>query len=99
MTGEKAPVRIAIRGFADGELKFEDRIDLAEEAIETLLPALAETHGQALAQYDLSMIEVQFLDEPDPEQAFFRFGNDPRGMVRPVAVDLDALTGDKRDVD
>ena len=99
MTGEKAPVRIAIRGFADGELKFEDRIDLPRRLSKRSFPAWPRSTRPGAGAYNLSMIEVQFLDEPDPEQAFFRFGNDPRGMVRPVAVDLDTLTGDKRDVD
>ena len=66
--------------------------------MDKLLPDLAVKQGKALAQHDLHMIEIEFLDEPNREQAFFRIGTDPRGMVRPVGVDL-AKLGDKRNVD
>lgn len=81
-------VRVAIRGFADDKLKFEDRIDLAEADIENLLPALAEKHAKALAEHELHMIEIEFLDEPDPLARYFRFGTDSGGMVAPMAIDL-----------
>lgn len=82
------PVRVAIRGFADDKLKFEDRIDLSEADIENLLPALAEKHAKALAEHELHMIEIEFLDEPDPLARYFRFGTDSGGMVAPMAIDL-----------
>ena len=43
-------------------------------------------------EHQLTMIEIQFLEEPDRNQAFFRIGTDPGGMVKPVAVDLAKLT-------
>lgn len=82
-------MRIAIRGFAGDVMKFEDRIDRPIDELEALLPELAEKHGKALAESELHMIEIEFLDEPDRDQAFFRFGTDPRGMVQPIALNMD----------
>jgi len=36
----------------------------------------------------LIMIELEFLDEPNPLERFFRFGSDPSGMVMPIKVIL-----------
>lgn len=99
MTGEKAPVRIAIRGFLRGVKLFERRIDVPEERLDALLPELAEEHAEAMSRGQLGMVEIEFVDDPDRDHAFFRIGTDPRGMTRPVSVALDTLTGDKRDVD
>lgn len=80
-------IRVAIRGFTQGELQFEDVVELPDEAaIEHLLPGLAEKHAAALADHRLHMIEIEFLDEPDPQERFFRFGTDPSGMVIPMRV-------------
>ena len=89
-------MRIIVRGWGDGALIFQEAIEFDEP--DDAMPKAME-HVALMTGFEKCLIEIQFLDEPDPEQAFFRFGNDPRGMVRPVAVDLDSLTGDKRDVD
>jgi hypothetical protein len=80
--------RIAIRGFAAGKMLFEDRIDLDEAGLENLLPALATKHATAMVAHRLHVIEIEFLDEPDPNQRFFRFGTDPGGMVLPIQIKL-----------
>lgn len=81
-------MRLAIRGFAEGRIKFEDAIDLPEAQIENLLPDLAQKHAAALAAHELHMIEIEFLDDPDPNARFFRFGTDPEGMVAPIGIGL-----------
>jgi hypothetical protein len=82
------PVRIVIRGFGPHGIRvFEDVVTLNSEAeIEVFLPGLAEKHALALANYAMHMIEVEFLDETDPSQRFFRFGTDPGGMLLPIEI-------------
>jgi cobyrinic acid a,c-diamide synthase len=82
-------IRLAIRGFVAGQVQFEEQLTLLnEQAIEDVVPDLAKQHGTALAAHELHMIEIEFLDEADPLQRFFRFGTDPSAMVAPVMVDL-----------
>lgn len=83
--------RIAIRGFIRGIRQFEERVDGDTADLETL----AERHALrllALPGGDKQMIEIEFLDEPDRLQRFFRFGTDSTGMIGPItwiAADLD----------
>lgn len=81
-------INLAIRGFAGAKKQFEDVIEIDEASLNKLLPALAKKHAQALASHELHMIEIEFLDEPDQKQRYFRFGTDPSGMVKPIAIDL-----------
>jgi hypothetical protein len=48
---------------------------------------LAQKHVK-LAGTRPHMIEFEFLDEPDQLKRFLRVGTDPRGMVKPIALDL-----------
>jgi hypothetical protein len=82
-------IRLAIRGYAAGQVQFEEQLTLLDErAIQDLLPDLAKQHADALAAHELHHIEIEFLDEPDPLQRFFRIGTDPSGMVMPIGVKL-----------
>jgi hypothetical protein len=81
-------MRVVIRGFAGGTILFEDRVDLGEADMEGLLPQLAEAHATAMAEHRLHMIEIEFLDEANEKERFFRFGTDPSGMVVPIEIDL-----------
>ena len=82
-------IRLAIRGFSAARQEFEDLVEMEDEQLGNLLPDLAEKHAAALASHDLHMIEIEFLDERDPLQRFFRFGTDPARMVEPMAVALE----------
>jgi hypothetical protein len=81
-------LRVAIRGFAADRIQFEDRVVIDSNDLDKLLPDLAIKHAAAMATFDLHMIEIEFLDEPDPLQRFFRIGTDPSGMVEPFKIDL-----------
>jgi hypothetical protein len=81
-------VRLAIRGFTRYVKQFEDRVEIDSEDLENLVPSLAEKHATAMAGHTLHMIEIEFLDELDPMDRFFRFGTDPSRMVVPIEIDL-----------
>lgn len=84
-------MRIAIRGWADGVLQFDERHDVAAEED---LTEMAEQHAsRLLAAGEVHMIEIEFLDEPDPLQRFVRFGTDPRRMVAPISIGIDGGHG------
>jgi len=87
-------VRLAIRGFVGKTMKFEDLVELDEEKLDSVLVQLGEKHARAMAAHELHMIEIEFLDEPDVSQRFFRFGSDPSAMKNPIAVE----TGDFENV-
>jgi hypothetical protein len=85
-------MRLAIRGFVAGVAQFEDLLELNDDAeLDTRIAMLANDHAEALAAKSLHMIEIEFLDEPNPLQRYFRFGSDPQMMRRPVEVDLSKL--------
>lgn len=80
-------IRICVRGFIGGVRQFEERVDVSEAGDE--LEGLAERHALDLFARpggEKHMIELEFLDEPDPLDRFFRIGTDPEMMVRPLAV-------------
>jgi hypothetical protein len=80
-------MHLAIRGFIHGRFKiFEDRVNVPLEALESYLHTLATAHVKRMQSHELHMIEIEFLDEPDHSQRFFRFGTDPSGMVVPVKI-------------
>lgn len=79
-------IRLKIRGYAGGKLEFEDTVTVPVSGLEDVIAPLAEKHAQALASQEKMMIEIEFLDEPDPNERFFRFGTDPSRMVQPVLL-------------
>lgn len=82
-------IHLAIRIFLDRMLEQEEQVELQEIEIETFIPKLAKRHAARFSGEERPlMIELEFLDEPDPNQRFFRFGTDPRGMVIPLGVRL-----------
>lgn len=80
--------RLAFRGYKYGAKVFEEFETVPLDEIDAVIPRLGKKHATALADADLHMIEIEFLDEPDPNERFARFGTDPSGMVNPVAINL-----------
>jgi len=81
--------RLAFRGYVGDELKLEERIEATDEELALFLDTLGEKHGKALLAMpggEYHTIEIEFLDEPDPMNRFFRFGTDPRRMVKPIKL-------------
>jgi hypothetical protein len=77
--------RLAIRGYAGEQKVFEQLVTLPVERLDQLLPDLAREHAK-MVSHEVHMIEIEFLDEPDVNQRFFRIGTDPRGMVLPIRI-------------
>jgi hypothetical protein len=80
-------VRLMIRAFDGDRVVFAKPVTVSEANLSELLPQLAEEHSSAMVKGEYGMIEIEFLDEPDPMERFFRIGVDPKGMVAPVAID------------
>jgi hypothetical protein len=78
-------IRLAIRGYGDGQLLFDDSVELVDLDD---LEALAVQHTVILSRHESHMIEIEFLDEPDPLKRFLRLGTDPSRMVMPLRVNL-----------
>lgn len=81
-------INLTIRGYGDGAQIFKQTVSVEETALDSLIPELATEHAGTLQMYSRHMIEIEFLDEPNPLERFFRFGTDPAGMVRPIAIEL-----------
>lgn len=76
--------RIVVRGFMDGVKQFEELHELGHDD-EEAISALAFDNVQRVGGPDsLHIIEIEFLDEPDINQRFFRIGTDPSLMVIPL---------------
>jgi len=81
-----------IRGFAGRQLIFEEPAEVTPAELATLVSTLAVKHAAGMKALPRNMIEIEFLDEPDPNQRFWRFGTDPAGMVAPIAIPLDKIS-------
>lgn len=83
-------MRMVIRGFVGRQVIFKDHVEMADDDdMDVRLPGLVEKHTEYMKDYPKFMIEVEFLEEPDPEQRFLRFGTDPTIMVDPIEVGID----------
>lgn len=79
------PARVCVRVYIDGALR---RVEYASlDLDESKIQVMAERHV-AMCGDRPYMIEIEFLDEPDQLQRFFRIGTDKQGMVVPIAMDL-----------
>ncbi len=79
-------MRIIVRGFVCGVKRFEELVEHAElespEAAEARVQWIIDLAG------DLPhMVEIEFPDDPNPMERFYRFGTDPDMMTMPIPVD------------
>jgi hypothetical protein len=80
-------VRIRVRGWENKEKKFDEHIELESAAeINKRLPVIAQHHISMLADAKDWLVEIEFLDEPDPLQRFFRLGSHPTHMAVPIIL-------------
>ena len=79
--------RLMIRGYIGNQLQFAEPVEIPDDEIDTRLPQLAEEHVRRLAGHP-HMIEIEFLDEKNLNERFFRFGTDPSLMVKPLGFIL-----------
>ena len=80
-------MRLAIRGFIGKEKIWESEAQVNMAKLDEVLPDLAKEHAEVMARGELTMIEIEFLDDPGPDR-FFRIGTSPERMVIPIKVDL-----------
>jgi hypothetical protein len=80
--------RVIARTFLRGEIVSEDLMRVHKTATDELIAQIAERHARACAAGTIDMVELEFLDEPDPADRFFRIGTNPDGMVMPIGIDL-----------
>ncbi len=82
-----ATIRLAIRVFVDGVKQSAERINVDPDRLDELLPTLAKKHAKMMSAQP-GMVEIEFLDELNPNTRFFRMGTDKRAMVDPMEIDL-----------
>ena len=81
-------MRLAFRGFAQGVRQFEEFVDVDSDSMDSRLQELAEKHATRMMPLAPYMMEIEFLDEPDPGERFLRFGTDRGMMVSPQELEL-----------
>lgn len=77
--------RVIVRGFLKGSHVFSDHQELDADK-PGFTRRIAEQHARMTLAGDIDMIEIEFLDEPDPNQRFLRIGTNPLDMVIPLRI-------------
>jgi hypothetical protein len=81
--------RLRFRVFVDSELAAEHWLDTEAEGADAELERFKAAHARLTDLAEAGglpwMVEVYDPDQPEDE-AYVRFGSDPRGMVRPIEV-------------
>lgn len=80
-------MRLAVRVYFQGILQSEERLMVTKDNLGVLCYSMAVKHAQML-HAELGHVEIEFLDELNPQERFFRIGTDTSGMVLPIAVKL-----------
>ena len=88
-------IRLKFRGYISGALAFEEYAEVELDSLAETTERLADRHLGVLSK-SKHMIEIEFLDELDPRERFFRIGTDPSMMVKPCEIDLSTFKNGKR---
>jgi hypothetical protein len=84
-------MRLAVRVYVAG-VKLLEEFAVIDVDDHGGIELIGEKHARLIAGIpggaERHMIEIEFLDEPDPLQRFHRFGTDPGRMVMPLEVGL-----------
>ena len=76
--------RVAVRGFVGKQLLFQEFLDVDFESPKVAqdIYAIAQSHVALMARHP-GLIEMEFLDESDPNHRFFRFSMHPASLLDP----------------
>jgi hypothetical protein len=69
------PIRLRFRIYLDGKEQIDEYLEVLDPDLEKLAMRHMDLIQKASAEN--FMVEIEFLDEPDPQQRFFRFGTLP----------------------
>lgn len=80
-------MNVTIRVFINGELRRQDTCKFAAEGPDESFVRMAANHMALIGGPNVPhMIEFEFLDEPNINRRFLRFGTDPSLMAKPELV-------------
>lgn len=54
--------------------------------LDGLIAGLGETHATQMKNGEIDMVEIEFLDDPNDPNRFFRIGRTAAGMVDPISL-------------
>jgi len=80
--------RIQVRLWLAGRLEMDHTLTLDDGGLDAQIAQLLELQRGYLVSEEPHMVEIEFLDEPNPLERFFRVGTDPNGMVLPARVEF-----------
>lgn len=79
-------IHLTFRGFNGSQMVFEEQATIPASALSGVAEAYGKKHCAAIESDELTMVEIEFMDESDPNERFFRIGTNPDGMVAPARI-------------
>jgi hypothetical protein len=78
--------RHIIRIYDGKQLLVKEYLEAPDEDLSAAIGEFMDRQVPLLSQHPRHLIEVENLDETDPNERFFRFGTDPSKMVDPIQI-------------
>lgn len=88
-------MKIAFRLYKRGKLILDEAHDVTEDKWKDLAQQLGKEHAEEMFKHP-HIVEVEFLDQPNPAFRFFRFGTDVERMKNPLRISLTPKIGHPR---